>query len=115
MIPLSLKNLLAGAILQSSDDCNIPVQERIFDVVQSRVQKYAGVIPGSALDTDRFMQAAHLLQRLGDDGDIVLAEEGCIEAIVRPDNVLDTTHSHLCQRLLRLDVEESNRRRKDKQ
>lgn len=45
----------------------------------------------------------------------MLAKESGIETIIGPDHVLDTTHSQLCQLLLRLDVEKDNSRGGHKQ
>lgn len=77
-------------------------------MVQGGVEKDASVIPGCALDPDRFVQAAHLLKGLGHDRDVVLAEQSSVKAVVGPDNILDTANSQLRQLLLLLDVEEDN-------
>lgn len=84
-------------------------------MVQGRVQEHAGVIPSGTLDANGLMQAAHLLQRLGDNGDIVLAEKGGVKAVIRPDNILDAAHSQFRQLLLRLNVEKDNGRRGDEE
>jgi hypothetical protein len=62
-------------------------------MVQGGVKKDASVIPSCALDADCLVEAAHLFESLGDNSNVVLAEQSCIEPIVRPYNVLNATDS----------------------
>ncbi|PMB63637.1 hypothetical protein BM221_010536 [Beauveria bassiana] len=65
-------------LIQRSDDAVITVEKGVLHVIQGGIQKHTSIVPSRALDSDCFMQRAHLLKRLGDNGNIVLAEKRCI-------------------------------------
>lgn len=77
-------------------------------MVKGRVYKHARVIPSRALDTNGLLQSADLLEGLGNNGDIALAEQRTVKTIIGPDNILHTTDSELGQLLLLLDIEEGD-------
>jgi hypothetical protein len=47
----------------------LPLRKSIFNVIQGTVDKNAGVIPSTALDSNGFVNEALLLQILVGDGD----------------------------------------------
>jgi len=58
--------------------CSIPIEQRVLDVVQRRVDQNTRIIPGCALDADSLMQGAHLFKSLGDNSYIVLAKQSTV-------------------------------------
>lgn len=84
-------------------------------MVQGRVNQDTGIIPSSALDTNSLVQSAHLLKGLGDNCNVVLAEQGTVQTVIRPNNILNTTDCDLSQLLLLLNIEENHGGRSNEQ
>lgn len=78
-------------------------------MIERRVYKYAGIVPGATLDPDSLMDQRMLPETLVCNGDRVLAKKCDLCAIRAPYNILDWRRVELRKRLLLLDVEKYNR------
>ena len=101
---LALHTNQVDGVLKSANNTVVAVHEGVLDVIEGRVKEDAGVIPACALDPDSLVQSANLLEGLCDDRNVVFAEKSSVEAIGRPDDILDARNSKLSELLLLLDV-----------
>lgn len=74
IVPTRLSTL-ENSKLSNTD---LPIQKRVFDVIQSGIKKHAGIVPSGALDPNRLMQSAYLFQSFGDDRHVVFAQQSRI-------------------------------------
>jgi len=115
---------------------NIPLEQSIFDVIQSGVDKNPAVVPCSRLDADGLVDERALRKGLVGDGDswssvsswsafdsahsgcwtvfelTVLAEKGDAVSINAPNHILDRWGGQFRKNLLLLDVKENDRVRR---
>ncbi|KAI6755905.1 hypothetical protein HG531_005011 [Fusarium graminearum] len=69
-------------LIKGTDDTVIAVQKSVLDMVESRVQQNACIIPSSALDTNSLVESADLLKSLGHNSNIVLAQQSGVNALL---------------------------------
>ena len=95
-------------MFESANGAIVTVHQGELDVVESRIEQDAGVVPASTLNANSLVESGDLFERAIDDCDIMLAEKCCVLAIVRPDHVLDAIHCKFCQIRLCCNVIENN-------
>ena len=78
-------------------------------MVEGRVDQNAAIVPGGALNPDRLVDKAGLLQRLVGNGDGVLAQQRHVRHVSGPHHILDWGSGHFRDDLALLNVKENDR------
>ena len=93
-------------VLERLDDAVVAVGQAELDVVQRRVDEDARLVPRPALDADRLVHRADVVELAVADDDGVLAEQRDAVVVLGPADALDERRRELAHDLALLHVEE---------
>lgn len=86
----------------------LPLGQAVLDVVESRIDEHARVIPSSRLDTDGLMNHTVLAEVLVCDGDGMFAHQSDHATVSTPDDILHGWAVDFRDSLLLLDIVEDD-------